>query len=179
MSLKKWKRLSKLIVSSNKYWTYLFDKFDIGDGVERDYHYIHTNGSTMIIPRLSEDEFIMVKQFRYLNEKESIEFPCGLIEPGLSYEENALKELREETGYSSEKIESLGYFAPYTGVSDEICKVFLAQDLFNSKLKNDDTEEFEIIKISAEKIDQLISSNEIWDGLTLSAWTIFTKGKRQ
>lgn len=172
MSLKKWNKLDSRKVTGNNYWSYYLDRFEMEDGTPGEYHYVHTLGSSMVIPVTSSGQIVMVNQFRYLNQKESLEFPCGAIQSGLSPEENALKELREETGFSSARLELLGEFSPYTGASDEMCTLYAAYELFHSPLPKDETEEFEIVQKSPDEISSLISDNSIWDGLTLSAWCL-------
>ncbi len=171
MSLKKWKKLGQKTVFANDHWKYNLDTFEIEDGTKGEYHYVNTNGSTMVVPFLSDDQLLLVNQYRYLNQKESLEFPCGSVEEGLSKEENAIKELREETGKSG-KLKYVGEFSPYTGASDEMCSVFIGKDLYDSPLPNDSTEEFELIKMSISEFEKLIKQNKIWDGLTLSAWVL-------
>ena len=174
MSLKKWNKLGQKTVFKNDHWTYNLDQFEIEGITKSEYHYVHSPGSTMVIPKLKNNNLLLVNQFRYLNQKESLEFPCGSIESNLSREENALKELREETGMSG-KLNFIGEFSPYTGVSDEICSVFLATDLIESPLPSDLTEEFELVEFSINNFEKLIEDNSIWDGLTLSAWLLAKK----
>lgn len=175
MPLKLWKKLGSKTVIDNGYWCYNRDEFEIEDGHKGEYHYVHTLGSTMVIAAADNKRFILVKQYRYLNQKESIEFPCGSVEKGLAPEENALKELREETGYAALDLKVVGEFAPYTGASDEICKVFIAKDLYKAPLKGDVTEEFEILELTWKEIENMIEKNIIWDGMTIAGWTIAKK----
>lgn len=172
MALKKWERLQTKELYNNGYWSYKLDKFRIENGHEGDYHYVHTNGSSMSVPILNNGNIILINQFRYLNQKESLEFPCGSNEGGLSAEENAIKELREETGYSSKRLNFIGEFSPFTGASDELCSVFIAQELKKSPLPSDKTEEFEILEFNKTEIDELIKNHKIWDGMTIVAWTL-------
>lgn len=173
MSLKKWSRITQKTIFKNDHWSYNLDNFEIEGGTKGEYHYVHTLGSTMVVPFISPNEILLVNQYRYLNQKESLEFPCGSIEDGLSIEENAIKEFREETGKSG-KLKFVGEFSPYTGASDEMCSVFIAENLIDSPLPSDETEEFEIVKMQISEFEKLIKENKIWDGLTLSAW-ILTK----
>ncbi len=176
MSAKNWKTLSSTTIYSNDHWSYRLDKFKHDDGTEDEYHYVHTLGSTMIIPFTHDDKFLMVSQFRYLNQKESIEFPCGGVEKGLTPEENAMKELREETGYAAKKLELIGSFAPFTGACDEICNVYIATELYEAALPKDKSEEgMEVIKVDFDELTNLISENKIWDGLTLASWALARK----
>jgi len=56
----------------------MHDTYVLPDELHKgDYYYVHSNGSTIVIPCLDEDHFVLVKQFRYLNQKESLEFPGG------------------------------------------------------------------------------------------------------
>lgn len=175
MPLQRWNKQSEKTVTGNKYWVYKVDEFKLDNGTQGEYHYVHTLGSTMIIPVTDKNTILLVKQFRYLIQKESIEFPCGSVEEGLSIEENALKELREETGYSSEILKPAGYFAPYNGVSDELCSVFIAKNLFHAPLPVDSSEECELIERTFDEIELMINTNEIWDGMTLAAWSLAKK----
>ena len=171
MGLKKWERLSERIIFKNDHWQYKLDEFEIDGKLKGEYHYVHSPGSTLVVPFMSDEEVILVNQYRYLNGKEGLEFPCGAISGDLSEEENALKELREEAGYSG-ILEKVGEFVPYTGVSDEVCHVYIGSNLSKSPLPTDFTEDFEIVSLSINELEQLIKNNTIWDGLTLAAWLI-------
>ncbi|MCK9211590.1 MAG: NUDIX hydrolase [Ignavibacteriaceae bacterium] len=167
-----WQKISSQTKFQNDHWSYKIDEFQLENGERGVYHYVHTFGSSMVIPVTSDGKILLVKQYRYLNERESIEFPCGGMNEGISYKENAIKELREETGFSAGTILEIGEFAPFTGAADEISKVFLAKDLFSSPLPKDATEEFILMEKTPKEIEELISKNIIWDGLTLAAWSL-------
>lgn len=177
--LKIWKRLSSEIVFKNKYWTYFIDKFTIDSSKVFEYHYVQTLGSTLVIPVTEFGKIVLINQYRYLNQKFSLEFPCGSIEYGLTKYENALKELKEETGFSSSEISEFGFFNPYNGVTNEICYTFLAKQLFPIESIPDETEQIEVHCFTEDEIDSMISSNEIWDGMTIAAWTQFKAYKKK
>ena len=172
MALKKWKKLSEKVFHDNGFWKYKIDEFEIEKSKKGEYHYVSTLGSSMVIPITPKNKILLVKQFRYLNQKESLEFPCGSITEGLTAEENALKELREETGFAAEELIFTGEFSPYTGASNEMCSVFVGLKLSSSPLPNDSTEEFEVLEFSIDEIENMISKKFIWDGLSLSAWVL-------
>ncbi len=178
MKFSEWQKISEKKLFGNNYWDYKLDIFKIGYKTEKEYHYVHTPGSTMVVPKLSNGNFLLVKQYRYLNRKLSIEFPSGGIIKGLSPKENALKELREETGFAAKRLVGIGYFNPFNGVTDEICNLFFAEELFASPLQADETEEFETLELTHQEIEAMIEQNEIWDGMTLAAWALF-KTKRE
>ena len=168
----RWKTLSSKVVSRNPWWTYKLDDFTISNGFRGQYHYVHTEGSSMVVPVTDEGKIILVNQYRYLCDRESIEFPCGGVKEGKSYDEMATMELEEETGYRSGDMGRVAEFNPYNGVTDEICAVYIARNLARTKPKPDATEEFEIVVCSPSQLDEMIRVNKVWDGMTLAAWTL-------
>lgn len=175
MHLKKWKKISEEILFKNPWWIYKKDEIELPNGKKGEYHYVYTNGASMIIPALDDGKFLMVKQYRYLNNKESLEFPCGGVKDGQTYEDTAKHELCEEAGFSAGKMQFIGEFNPYNGVTNEICRVYIASQLKPVDSIPDETEEFEKFNLSLEEIDKKIANNEIWDGMTITAWTLAKK----
>lgn len=172
MGLQRWKKLSEKVLFANKWWKYKQDDVLLPNGREGEYHYVFTNGASLVIPMLDDGNFVLVKQYRYLNDCESLEFPCGGVKDGQSYEETAVQELAEEAGYRANTLTLIGSFNPYNGVTNEICRIYLATSLEPVPSYPDETEEFEKYVISARDIDEKIASGEIWDGMTLAAWSI-------
>jgi ADP-ribose pyrophosphatase len=172
VSLRSWKKLSGSIIAHNGWWTYRKDEYELPSGKKGEYHYVHTNGASMVVPVTVEGKVLLVNQYRYLCGRESIEFPCGGVKDGSSYNETAWHELREETGYTSERLSLAGEFNPYNGITDEICKVYLARELVFIGGAPDETEEFELVPLTPVELESRISSGEIWDGMTIAAWGI-------
>lgn len=164
--------ISSKVLFENPYWKYCLDTYTI-DNRNFEYHYVNSNGSVIIIPKLSENLFLLTKQFRYLNSKESIEFPGGGVPLGLSYESAAIKELEEETGFTTNDLTYIGEFNPFNGVTNEICKVFEARNLRKIEAKPDLTEKISIIELELNEINNLISSNKIWDGMSITSLYIY------
>jgi len=175
MPLQRWKRISEKTLHRNPWWTYKLDSFELSDGHQGEYHYVHTAGASLVIPVLSDGRLLLVRQYRYLCDRESLEFPCGGVKEGTGYRETAILELAEETGLKAESVEEVGEFNPYNGVTNEICKVFLARRLRDVESRPDVTEEFEQVALAPEELESRIDSGEVWDGMTLAAWTLVRK----
>ncbi|MEI6089456.1 MAG: NUDIX hydrolase [bacterium] len=170
--MKKLDRLSTEIVDKNPYWEYRKDIYILPNQKEGTYFYVHSAGSVIIIAKIN-DKFIFVKQFRYLNQRYSIELPGGGINPDYSIIENALKEFSEETGYTSKQNHIIGEFNPFIGVTNEMCYVIEADELELVSAIGDESEEIEVIYLTAEEVDSYIKNNSIWNGQTIAAWTIY------
>lgn len=57
-----------------------------------------------VLSRPTGPEILLEKQFRPPIDKVCIEFPAGLVDPGETPEESAVRELLEETGYVGEVV---------------------------------------------------------------------------
>ncbi|MBS4028850.1 MAG: NUDIX hydrolase [Ignavibacteriales bacterium] len=170
--LQPWKKLRQSFEVKNKWWTYRKDDVLLPNGTEGEYNYVHTNGSSLLIPVLDDGTILLVNQFRYLMSRESLEFPCGSVKDNSSYEETAKHELEEETQCTASEMICVGEFNPYNGVTDELCKIFIAKQLSPVNVPHDESEEFELVKLFPAEIDEKIFRGEIWDGMTIAAWTI-------
>ena len=95
MALKPLKKISGIIKFTNKWWDYVVDKYILPNGNEAEYHYVHTLGSVFIVPICDDGKIMMIKQFRYLDQKISLELPGGGMKEGLTKEESAYSELIE------------------------------------------------------------------------------------
>jgi len=172
MPLKQWRKLSEAVRFKNSWWTYKVDEFSLPDGVRGEYHYVHTNGASMVIPVLNDGRVVLINQYRYLCERESLEFPCGGVKEGSSHDETAMDELVEEAGYSARDWQIAGEFNPFNGVTNELCRVYIARSLMPAEKPADLTEEFERLILHPSEVDAGIISGVIWDGMTIAGWTI-------
>ena len=175
MKTEKFARISSRILHENPYWNYRIDEYVMPDMKIGKYYYADSRGSVYVIPILDDGRFILVRQVRYLNGKVSIEFPGGGNISGVSALENAGKELLEETGFSAGSIEPIGKFNPCCGLTNEVCSVFTAKGLKceTKETGADESEEISILFAEKSEIDNLISTSQIWSGMTLAAWSIF------
>lgn len=172
MALRPWSQLSSSVVKKNPWWTYRLDAFKLPDGKEGEYHYVHTNGSSLVVPVFDDGLILLVRQYRYLARRESVEFPCGSVNTGSTYDETAEHELVEETGYRAAVMTPSGSFNPYNGVTDEFCRVYLARGLQFVGGTPDATEEFELVQATADEIDTWVTDGSLWDGMTIAAWCL-------
>ena len=70
---------------------------------------IEHNGAVAMVALTDEGKVILEKQYRYPMRGVMLEIPAGKIDKGeTDPDQAAARELREETGYTSEKMERLG-----------------------------------------------------------------------
>ncbi len=129
-----------------------------------------------IIPVLN-DEIIFVKQYRSGAGKELLELPAGIVDENEATLDAALRELQEETKYSSTKITYLGAYYSSPGFTDELVHLYLAEDLFPSNLELDEDEFIELSKYNKKQINRLLSSNTITDMKTALGLMFYLNSK--
>ena len=126
----------------------------------------------MVVAVAEDGRILLVRQYRYTGKRDSLEFPCGGVKDGSTHDDTAREELREETGFIPGRIRAVGEFNPCNGLLDEICKVYIAGDLRHTRADPDDTENFELVRLTPGEIDAFVADGTIWDGMTLAAWVM-------
>jgi len=120
-----------------------------------------------VIPMVSDDEIIMVRQFRYALGGETLELPAGKVDPGENPEQCARRELKEETGYKAETLKLIYTYAPAIGYSNELIHIFSGHNLQKVNDKIDEREIQTVERMSISRIEGLIKQGLILDGKTL------------
>ena len=172
----KWKTIKSEIFKKTPWNTFVQNEFEMPNGKRGMYYFVKSNGSGMVVPVTADGKIILTRQYRYLIDEESLEFPAGGVRDGQSFEEAARAELKEETGYAAGKLEYAGEFVPWNGVTNEKCKVFIATNLQKGEAVLEETEEgMEIVLLTSEEVDEMIEKNIIKDGQTLASWILAKK----
>jgi 8-oxo-dGTP pyrophosphatase MutT (NUDIX family) len=171
--LKRLKQLSTSIAHANPWWEYRHDRYVRPDETEGEYYYVHTHGSVVVIPVLEDGRLFMTRQYRYLNQRESLEFIGGGVKQGVTSLESAREELLEEGGFEARELVPIGRFNPFNGATDEICEIFVARGLKKVGARPEASEEFEECEFTLEEIEQLIRTGELWDGMSIAALMLY------
>ncbi len=90
-------------------------------------------GSSAIIPFLSDNEIILIQQYRHAVGELIYEIPAGTLDKGESFLACAGRELEEETGYKAGTLEPLIILYPSPGILSEAMHVFKATNLVKTQ----------------------------------------------
>lgn len=170
--LKKLKTISQEIIHENPWWKLRHDRYEMPNGKESDYFFGVTPGSVMIVPVMPDGRIIMVVQYRYINQKQSTEFPCGGRKEGEDFSVAVTRELLEETGCTADEVIEVGRFQPSNGLLDDEMHVYLAHINQCGEVQPEEDEEFEVMYRRPDEIDEMIERGDIWCGETLAAWAM-------
>jgi ADP-ribose pyrophosphatase len=80
-------------------------------------------GAAAVVPFVSDDEVLLIRQYRHATGGTLLEVPAGKIDPGENPEQCAARELQEEVGRRAGRLESLGWIWTSPGFTDE--RIFL------------------------------------------------------
>ena len=121
----------------------------------------------------TDDNVLLVNQFRKPVETELLEIPAGGIDAGEDAEAAVRREMREETGYMPKKVELLGGFYSTPGYCTEYLHLYLASELVLSPLNAEDTEGIELVRVPASQIPDLIASGRIRDAKSIAGLLVY------
>lgn len=145
------------------------DEVDIkGTTYRRDI--VHHNGGVGILA-IQNDKLLFVKQYRYAVQEETIEIPAGKLEQGEVPYDSALRELEEESGYTTNTLHTLAQVYSTPGFCNEKLYLYWCNELIKVEhpLPMDEDEDIEIIWMDVEEAYQKVESGEITDAKTIIA----------
>jgi len=177
---KPWKILSSNRVLDTKYVTVHKDALELPNGHQiHDYYVFEFSDWARVVPITSDNQLILVEQYRHGVKQVTCEFPAGMIDP---HERTALeaakRELLEETGYGSDDWTPLGSFKLGPSRIKNGFHLFLARDCYPVSQQNLDAgEDIGIRFVSFSEFEELFENGHILDTDSALAWQLCkTKG---
>lgn len=170
--LKKWKRVATETLFKNKWHEYRHDTFTLPNGKAGNYYYTHNWGSVYIVAVDRDKRVVLHREYRYLFDRESVEFPAGQVGEGRTSSAAARAELAEEAGLKAAHLKQIGKIAYAVGYSTDWADVYVAWDVSPEFAERDETEEFEMIHATPEEIESMIQSGEMFGSSAIAAWHI-------
>ena len=158
------------------------DTIGLPNGRESMREYCRHGGAVAVVPLTKDNEVVCVRQYRYALGRVALEIPAGKLDsPNEDHLEAALRELREETGYTPGRVVSIGDLATSPALLTEIIYMYLAEDLTPGEVDPDEDEFLEIVHIPLEEMVDMILRGEIQDAKTQAAvikvWAMKQKQK--
>lgn len=139
------------------------------DGSRSKREIVEHHGGVGVIAVTPEREVFMVTQYRIAADEMMLEIPAGKLENGEDPYEAGLRELEEETGYRTDKLEFLGEYYATPGYCTEKLSIYLAQNLEYRGQHLDPGEFLNVSRISLDKLFEMVMNNEIRDCKTAIA----------
>ena len=146
------------------------DHMKFSNGNTEDWDFIHHDGAAAVIPVMDDGKILMVKQYRNALERDTLEIPAGkLDDPDEEGIVCASRELKEETGYSSDDLEWLLTIRTTVAFCDERIEVFVARNLIPGDQHLDEAEFVDVKAYKLEELKEMIFEGKIQDSKTMAA----------
>lgn len=169
--LKSFKQLSRKVVDKNVIFEYCKDQVELPDGKVEEYIACVHKGAAAVVPVLPDGRILMVHQYRYAIDRNTVEIPAGgrdgADEP---FEIAAKRELEEETGYTTdEELQHLITIATAIAYCNEIIEVYVARGLRKTEQHLDPDEFIEVVPYDIEELVDMIYEGRIQDSKTIAS----------
>lgn len=139
------------------------------NGTVRPYDYLEMMEGVSILP-IHGENIITLREYRYPIRSWQTELPGGLIDPGETPQQAAVRELKEETGYEADEVIPLGSFYPSFGSTNEKIYLFAIRCGKSGETSLDPAEVLRLHEVSVDEFKKLVASGEIQHGAGLAAW---------
>lgn len=176
-----------MIKHKGRIFDFVNKKACLPNGITKNYDFVRHRGAVVIIPLISKDKVVIIRQFRVVIGKYIYELPAGSIDKGEKPAVCAKRELIEETGYKSSAVKKIGKLIPCPGYSTEVLHIFKAtksvpfdgvgtiHELSVQKTKNihkDPDEIIETLIVSRTQILKMFRSGKILDAKTIASFAM-------
>ncbi len=131
---------------------------------------VHHHGGVGILA-MQDEQILFVKQYRYAIQQTTIEIPAGKLEQNEDPYICGLRELEEESGYTTSKLETLCTMYSTPGFCNEKLYLYWTNQLkkVQNPLPMDEDENIEIQWISISEALSMIELGLIHDAKTIIA----------
>ena len=126
-------------------------------------------GAALVVPFVSRNKVILLKQYRPVINSYIYELPAGTLNKGEKPLRCAKREIIEETGFSAKRFSYLGKIFPVPGYSTECIYIYKAKDLRVEIRHAEKDEVIECHVFTRQKVRKLFKSGSIVDAKTIAA----------
>ncbi|MEM7308580.1 MAG: NUDIX hydrolase [Planctomycetota bacterium] len=146
------------------------DMLELEGGKMQEYHVFEISPAVCIVPVLADGSIAMIWQHRHPHGRTHWEVPAGRTHEGEDPADAARRELLEETGLSSPRIEPVAGFYPTNGISDHYAYIFVAHDCTaTAEPTLDEAERLTTHELPREAVRKRLLAGGFEDGFTALA----------
>jgi 8-oxo-dGTP pyrophosphatase MutT (NUDIX family) len=124
-------------------------------------------GAVAVVALTEEGQICLVRQYRTALGRVTVEIPAGKLAPGEDPLACAERELKEETGFTAQKMAYLTTIATSAGFADELIHIYMATGL---KLAESSPDADEFINVDLVDVGELVDA--VLDGRIEDAKTV-------
>ena len=124
-----------------------------------------------VIPLTSDDQVVIVEQWRHGSRSVQLETPGGLMDKGETPEQSGGRELLEETGYEAGSIVRLGTVHPNPAIQSNLQHYILAKGCHKvAEPELDQAEDVAVKLVPLDEIPEMIQAGKITHGIVIGGF---------
>ncbi len=137
-------------------------------GTQRDFIVVDAPDWVNVVALTADKKIVLVRQFRYGTNQLSLEIPGGVIEPKEDPVVAAVRELKEETGYSGSNARLIASIHPNPAIQNNRCHLVLVENaVLSDVVQWDEDEEMSCEVMPVEAVLALAREGKITHSLVL------------
>ncbi|MDE1337287.1 ADP compounds hydrolase NudE [Vibrio aestuarianus] len=141
------------------------------NGEQRTYERMKPSGrhAVMMVPITAQGDLLLVREYAAGTERYELGFPKGLIDPGETPQQAAVRELKEEIGFGAHTLTPLKEVVLAPSYFSSRMTLFLAQDLYSENLEGDEPEPLEVIRWPLAQAEELLTHLDFCEARSITA----------
>jgi ADP-ribose pyrophosphatase len=124
-------------------------------------------GAVAILAFTGDRQLVLVRQYRKAAERLTLEIPAGTLGPGEDPRACAVRELKEETGFTAHAIGKICSFYTAVGFCTEVMHLFVANGLQPGDQSTEDDENIDIVTMPVAEAMERVADGSIVDAKTV------------
>ena len=143
------------------------DTITLPNGLTVELEVVRHPGAAAMVPLKDDGTVVLIRQFRHAAGGFIYEIPAGKLQPGEDPTVCAARELEEEIGYRSGRLELLSSIFTAPGFTDEVIHIYKATELTVGRQHLDRDEVLEVIEMPLSEAISMIETGSIRDAKSI------------
>lgn len=156
MTDRSWETLDSEIAYSCDGFDIVTEEVRLPDGAHTDFDYLSDTASVVILPFTTDDDVIVIEEWREAVKRLNRGLPAGNLEPGEDPDAATRRELREETGYEAGTLDHMTTVEPANGYAESVFHYYVARDC--EQTGGQELDRDETITVETTSIDELVAA---------------------
>ncbi|MDP5255226.1 MULTISPECIES: ADP compounds hydrolase NudE [unclassified Vibrio] len=163
--------IAKHTVAQSRLFTIEGLDLRFSNGVERRYERMRPSGrnAVLMVPITEQGDILLVREYGAGTERYELGFPKGLIDPGETEQQAAVRELKEEIGFGAKTLTPLKQVVLAPSYFSSKMTLFIAQDLYPEKLEGDEPEPLDIVRWPLAQAEELLTHLDFCEARSITA----------
>jgi len=177
MSVKPWNTLAKNEIAKTPIFRLNQVRRESPQGKQADFFVVDLPSWVNVFAFTPDDQIVLIKQYRHGTDDITLEVPGGGIDADESPLEAAIRELREETGFTCESWALAGHVDVNPAIQSNQCWTLVGRGAKQTHpTAPDEHEEIDVVMAPSTSMEELIRSRQITHSLVVAGWYLVNSG---